>query len=158
MARELTGPARTRRFEEFRLSIIKNAKPVSAEARAQWWERFQQTTKSLFEPRKLQFRKPGLPTEMFKARVFLDRDDSLKWEEFFARLDSEWRRLFAGTASEMHTYAGFDGGRMIFEFALLDQGAYLTGSLTIDRWEEPKSFQELEEERGPETRRTSSRR
>jgi hypothetical protein len=138
MAKELTSPARNRRFEEFRLNVISTRQPVSGETRAGWYSDFMNSVETVFAPRKMQFRKPGQPAEMFKARVFLEEEDTERWEEIFGAIEGEWREVFAKTDSEMHTYAGFDKNRLVYEFALLDGDNYLTGSVTVERAPQPE--------------------
>src|ERR1044071_7075500 len=120
MARELVPPARVRQFEEFRRTVISKFPPVSATRRAGWYADFMNSVERVFAPRKMQFRKPGQPAEMFKARVLLGPDDTERWEELFAYIEREWYECFAAPPVELHTYGGFDKDRMMFEFALLD--------------------------------------
>lgn len=138
MARELTPAARNKRFEDFRREIIVKHPPVSGPARAGWYADFLHSVEQIFAPRKMQFRKPGQPAEMFKARVFLEQDDTERWEVIFDAIESEWRESFVKPGNETHTYAGFDRDRMVYEFALLDNDSYLTGSVTVERAPQPE--------------------
>jgi hypothetical protein len=152
MARELTSPIQTREFEAFRKRIVSNHKPVSAESRAAWFEAFQESLPSIFPGRRVEFKKPGQPMGMFKGRVQLAPEDKYRWEEIYDVVERYWRQRFA-PGREVQTYAGFDGPRLVFEFALLDGEHYLTGSVTVDRWieEEPEQerFERPERDRPP---------
>jgi hypothetical protein len=138
MGRELTTPARARMFEEFRRRIMANNRPVSGENRAAWFEKLKASVGNVFGERPQEFKKPGLPAAMFKARVQLGEEDQERWAEIYLHMQQEWKQVFAPNPPyEMHTYAGFERGRMVYEFALLDGDQYLTGSVTVDRWEDP---------------------
>ena len=136
MARELTPPIQGRRFEEFRRQAVLKTQPVQKDARSTWSDRFVASVKNVFGPRKQQFRKPGQPMEMFKARVLLQPEDDERWEEILEALEREWNEVFAEAPVELHTHAWFEGPRMLYEFVLLDEEHYLTGSITIDRFVE----------------------
>lgn len=133
MARELTSPLQTRLFEAFRRELLASRRPVSGESRALWYQKFGESVSHVFAPRSITLRKPAHPAFMFKALVELESEDAERWEEIFQAIEREWREVFAPPSIELHTYAGFDWERMVFEFALLDGEAYLTGSVTVLR-------------------------